>query len=903
MVKLHAVQTNDASLLAGSAFRLPRTVVPTRYDLTLSPDLAQQDYVGSVTVALTIDPTVVNLVEIVANAIDLDILRAYVVDENGARIDAKATLDSETERVHFALSHPLTGSSAELHVDFHGKISKELRGFYASNYTAEDGTAKIIATTQFESTDARRCFPCWDEPDLKATFGVTLIVDDGLLAVTNGPAISEDRTASGKRRIRFADTMVMSTYLVAFIVGDLAATEPVDVDGVPVRVISRKGREHLTSFALDAAAFALRHFISYFAQPYPDRKLDLIAIPDFAFGAMENVGAVTFRETLLLVDPETASRNEQEVAIDVIAHEIAHMWFGNLVTMRWWNGLWLNEAFATFAEMSCTNAYKPEWKRWDGFAQMRASALAVDALHSTRPIEFPVVSPSDAEGMFDVLTYEKGAGVLRMLEQHVGEDKFRDGVRRYLRTHAHANTDISDLWDALEAETGIPVGTIMDSWILQGGHPVVEVSAGTTPTTVVLTQSPFTTLPEPPPTQALAQSERATTASTRWQIPVRLRTIDRPALPTGTASPTVAGAVGSKPVTALVLADTMQQVDIGRPRSEVAVCANAFGAAVYRIRTRGEVRDALLTTLTDFAPSERFAVVFDSWGDTLSGSASLKDHLQIVRALMERGATETDPNVWSVLAATCDAISRLLTSEPDQAPTRAQFAQFVRSLVDPARATLGAVARADDGPFDGQLRAVLLRAAVVYGGDEAARHDAETLLRAHLDGAAGDPDLLPTLTSLAADTGDATLYERYLEARRKAPTPQTEQRWLRGLSDFRPPELVQRTLELSLDEAVRPADAPFLLFRSLSHSVHGPVAWTFLRDHWAAVTARLTNSLLIRTLGGIIQLDAVSPDVVSFLSGVEFAGSHRRVAQNLEQLQAWGSFVARERPRLAESLT
>jgi puromycin-sensitive aminopeptidase len=277
--------------------------------------------------------------------------------------------------------------------------------------------------------------------------------------------------------VRFADTIPMSTYLVAFVVGPLVATEPVDVDGVPLRVVHVPGNENLTSFALDVGAFCLRLFADYYEIPYPGDKCDLIALPDFAAGAMENLGAITFREAVLLIDPDEATAAELQRVADVVAHELAHMWFGDLVTMKWWNGLWLNEAFATFMELAAVDEYRPEWKRWVAFTNERAAAFAVDSLASTRPIEFPVHSPEEAEGMFDVLTYQKGASVLRMLEQYLGHDGFRAGIRRYLRTHEYGNAETTELWDAIEEATGEPVRHIMGTpgSVPRCGHPILLV--------------------------------------------------------------------------------------------------------------------------------------------------------------------------------------------------------------------------------------------------------------------------------------------------------------------------------------------------------------------------------------------------------------------------------------------
>ena len=333
-------------------------------------------------------------------------------------------------------------------------------------------------------------------------------MDEGLLAVSNTAETGREPMEEGKVRVSFATTMPMSTYLVAFVVGPLEATEPVDCGGVPLRVIHRPGRAGQTGFALEVAAHALGWFSDYYGLPYPSDKVDLVAIPDFAFGAMENLGCVTFREVLLLVDPGAASQPELQRVAAVINHELAHMWFGDLVTMAWWEGIWLNEAFATFMETACTDAYRPDWHVWSTFCRSRASALATDALGTTRPVEYPVHSPAEAEDMFDVITYEKGAALVRMLEQYLGPETFQAGVRQYLRRHAYANTVTEDLWNSLADASGQPVRQIMDGWIHQGGYPAVAVTA--TDHGLTVSQRHFTLDPQ-------RADERG------WNVPLRLR--------------------------------------------------------------------------------------------------------------------------------------------------------------------------------------------------------------------------------------------------------------------------------------------------------------------------------------------------------------------------------------------
>ncbi|HEX5549658.1 MAG TPA: M1 family metallopeptidase, partial [Nitrospira sp.] len=391
---------NQLSPTTDDPFRLPRHVLPVRNELRLEPDLAGAAFHGHVTIAVAVvRPTDV----ITFNSLELAIENAVVEDTAGGQQSASIALDEPLQRCRLTVAQPLAPGQWRLHIEFRGTLNDKLRGFYRSTYKDQNGSMQTLAATQFEATDARRAFPCWDEPDFKAVFSTTLVIDPALSAVSNSAVLSETQER-GKKVVRFADTMKMSTYLVAFVVGRIEGSAPTSVGKTTLRLWTVPGKKHLTGFGQDIATASLQFFERYYGIPYPGDKLDLLAIPDFASGAMENLGAITFRETALLVDPRSATHGELERVADVVAHENAHMWFGDLVTMSWWNGLWLNEAFATFMEMLAVDAWKPEWKRWDTFGVSRAAALSVDGLHSTRPIEYPVRAPKDAEAMFDVLT-------------------------------------------------------------------------------------------------------------------------------------------------------------------------------------------------------------------------------------------------------------------------------------------------------------------------------------------------------------------------------------------------------------------------------------------------------------------------------------------------------------------
>src|SRR5438093_2865945 len=569
-------------------YRLPTTVVPARYDIRLEPDLDAATFIREETISVTVTEPVT---EVVLNTVELLIQAVTVEGADGVAVQGSVALEAEAERARLLFPAPIPPGEWRLRLAFTGVLNDRLHGFYRSTYKDAAGVSHTIAATQFESTDARRGFPCWDEPAFKAVFGITLVVPEGLAAVSNAAVATESPAGPGKKAVSFADTIRMSTYLVAFVVGELEATDPVMVGETPLRIWCVPGKKQLAPFAVAAGAFSLEFFERYYDLPYPGDKLDLLAIPDFAAGAMENLGAITFRESALLVDERAASHAEIERVADVVAHENAHMWFGDLVTMSWWNGIWLNEAFATFMEILAVDDWKPEWKRWVTFGVSRAAALVVDGLHSTRPVEYPVRAPRDADAMFDTLTYEKGASVLRMLEQYLGADVFRDGVRDYLRRHAYGNADTRDLWAALGTASRQPIPDVMDGWIFTPGYPLV--SARVEGHELVLSQQRFAYLPEPP-----EGTEPSGEPGQRWRAPVQLRL----------------HAGGTSSVTRLMLSGAEPRLQA--PERLDAVVVNEGGHGFYRVRYAPELLERLVRQLDDLAPIERFNLVNDTWAVT-----------------------------------------------------------------------------------------------------------------------------------------------------------------------------------------------------------------------------------------------------------------------------------------------
>jgi puromycin-sensitive aminopeptidase len=863
---IQAMAVTPVDLDSLDPFRLPHSARPTRYAVRLRPTLADATFIGSVTIDL-------DLVE----ASDLLVLNAADLEITSCRVDGVAAtweLVAETERLAVRPSGVLAPGTCRLEVGFVGVLNDKLRGFYRSTYIDAEGTEHVIATTQMQATDCRRAFPCWDEPEFKAVFSITLDIDDQLTAISNGPEV-ERTTSDGRTVIRFADTMVMSTYLVAFVVGRLETTAAVDVDGTPLRVVHVPGKGHLTAFALDVGAFCLRWFQTYYGITYPSDKVDLVALPDFASGAMENLGCITFRENLLLVDEEASTQSERQLVADVVAHELAHMWFGDLVTMRWWNGIWLNEAFATFMEVAACAGYRPDWERWTSFGVERSVAFDTDSLRSTRTVEFDVRSPDDADGMFDVLTYQKGGALLRMLEQYLGEDRFRLGVSHYLGLHSYANTETNDLWDAIEETSGEPVRRIMDSWIWQPGFPLVTatlVEYDGAPA-VALRQQRFRFDESPDGTAPAGDSPDEV-----WAIPVHIRT-------------------GGETVTVLLDGEESAiTVPLADPNGPVVV--NAGGSGFYRVSYDDDLRTRLdRRALSELTTLERYNLIDDAWAATVAGRLPAADLLEFLEAF----GAERDHAVWQAIVVALRGLNRLL----DDGPAHDAFQRRVRDLVGPVLSALGEPL-AGESDLTGKLRGLLVGAQGVLGGDVGVQARCrEWFDGARLDPTSVDPELTAAATSVVAATGDADTYAGIRSVVASSTNPQEQLRHLYALAEFDDEQLLLDTCEFAMSSSVRTQNAPFLLRAAIANRRHGPSAWAFVRDHWAEANERFPANTIVRMVDAVRLLNR--PDLVDdttrFFADHPIAQGAKTLEQILERQRVNSALRSREHQRFGEALT
>jgi puromycin-sensitive aminopeptidase len=826
-------------------YRLDRTVVPSAYRIFITPDLERATFAGRVEIDVDIlEPT--NVVKL--NAIELDLGAATLTTGGTAHRSIDLRLDETYEVATYTFDSTLPTGSAILEIAFDGILNDQLHGFYRSTYTDPSGVKHTIATTQFENTDARRAFPCWDEPAFKATYQVNLTVPSHLAAYSNSPVSSDTDLGNGQRTVSFTPTMKMSTYLVAFIIGPFEETAALDVNGVPLRIVYPIGNAHLTAHALEAGDFALRFFSDYFDIPYPGDKLDMVAIPDFMQGAMENLGCITYRMPDLLIDPAKASLAEMERVAQVVLHEIAHMWFGDLVTMEWWEGIWLNEAFATFMQTLCQDAFRPQWETWVSFSTFRDWALDIDGLHATRPIEYEVISPEDTQGMFGHLTYQKGSAVLRMLEQYLGAETFRDGIRHYLRKHSYGSTRTTDLWDAIEEVSGAPVRDVMNTWILQGGFPLVTLEDG------LISQIPF----------AYGPASGDSMIGSSWKVPVMTRSLK------------------GGPTSVHLLEDDAIAVTDDPP-----VVLNAGGPGYYRSRYGVTESAALADHMDELNAIERAGVLSDSWALLFSSQISVEQFLVVAAGLGDHD----EPTPWGTLATAVGFIDRALP-----APQKSGFAEQVRAIFGPQFARLGWEPRPDESPLTGQMRAIVLSTLGTVCADDAVR--AEAVRRFEANDVSGD--LANAILRVVASQDRPGDYEIFLERYRNAASPQDEQRYMRGLWGFSDERVALDAADRCFSE-FRNQDGSTMFGLLTSNATTGPSVWRLMASRWDEVLAKFPPNTLSYVTRGVVTFindAAFADEVEAFHESHPLGGEQKEVQQNIERMRVGLTFAAAMREQL-----
>ncbi|MBA2398258.1 MAG: M1 family metallopeptidase [Bradyrhizobium sp.] len=794
------MQLMSGSALAEQVFsfdttpgKLPKNVVPVSYTIALAPSLETSALPGVELVDIEVrEPTD----RITLNAVNTTFASVTIDDEAQFAV---VTLDAAAQTATFTFPQPLTVGAHRLRIAFEAQINKFGTGLFFVDYPTDAGTKRMLSS-KLEPSDARRIFPCWDEPAFKAIFELQVTVPHHLLAVGNMPIVREQPFGLNLKQVAFAPTPKMSTYLFVLTIGELERITT-EIDGVTIGVVATLGKAAKGQFALDSAVKLLVWFNDYFGVKYPLPKLDLIAVPGGFGGAMENWGGITFFESRLLFDPATNADTARRPIFNIIAHEIAHMWFGDLVTMAWWDNLWLNEGFATWMATKASEQFYPQWQSWlNGYGQ-KQFALALDARRTSHPIQQPVVNESEAMVAFDAITYNKGQALIRMLENYLGENVFRDGIRKYMADHAYGSTTTANLWQALESVAHKPVTGIAASFTEQDGVPLIsaETSCSGNTQRLALRQDRF----------VIAPLKAAPMPPRHWQIPVTLG-------PPLAKSPEV------------VLLQGSTEIPAGSCGEVVKVNLGDIG--YYRVEYGPLMWAALTKSLTTLAPEDRVNFLADSWAMVQAGRAEPPSYLALVEML---GADDRRP-VWDQVMGTLNALNRLSRGRTE----RPALQNYARAKLRPVFDKLGW-----DGGGSGDDDSSLLRGSLIRTlgelGDEEILAEAKRRFAAFLQ----DPKSLlnalrDSVTHLVGLTADRASYDMLLALARKSTVTNERLRYYFAAASARDAALARSTLTLTLADEM-PSTVVTGVIGTVAGSGEQPdLAWDFVRANFDALLAR-----------------------------------------------------------------
>ena len=845
-------------VIAGPALaqRLPQTTTPDHYDLVITPNLGEASFAGDETIHVTIRDSTV---DITLNAAEIAFDRVTITQE-GREQTASVSLNGASEQATFHVTQPLQPGTATIHVGYKGILNDKLRGLYLSKTEK-----RSYAVTQLEATDARRMFPGFDEPAFKASFSLTAVIDEGDHAISNGLVVSDrPGPGAGKHTVVFDTTPKMSTYLVALAVGDFACREG-SADGIPIRVCSTHDKRDLTAFALEAAQKNLEFFNRYYAIKYPFKKLDILGVPDFAAGAMENTAAIFFREADLLLDPAQATDQSRKLVAEILAHEMAHQWFGDLVTMQWWDDIWLNEGFASWMETKPLKAWNPAWHSEVDEVGANLAALRLDSLQATRAIRTTADTPAEINELFDAIAYQKGAAVLRMVEGYVGETAFRNGVNAYIRQFQYGNARAEDFWTVMARTAEKPVDRVMRSFVDQPGAPLVSIDTRCTSGSAVATlrQERYSEIGKQP------------SAGQEWQIPVCLR------LPDGSSRCEVlAGSSGTIPL----------------PACPAWVLGNAGGAGYYRVSYPAAMVSRMAADIARLSPPERLSLLADEWALVRAGRQEITAYLDLSSAL----AGDRNDAVMELQGSRLEWLGEYVTT----GESRPKYRTWIQHLLTPALVETGWAVHASESPERKAFRAAVIETLGESGRDPEVLAKARTLaLRLLEDPAAVDPTLRGLVVNLAAIDGDATLYERYLARARAVSEPDEHYRYLYALARFSDPALTRRTMDLILSPEVRTQDAAIFAATLIAANVDSrELAWRLIRERWSELEERIGPFLATPTVvGSLTSLCGhdKAEEVRRFFSDHPVPDAQRTLQQSLESVELCGAIASAQTPVLA----
>ncbi len=849
--------------MKNKSVRLHPHIRPLHYEITLKPDLEAHVFSGTEIIDIKIDKAAS---EITLHSKDLDITYASIL-LGKEKIEArKISYDTKAETATFTFVKKIPKGKVKLHLDFLGILADNMRGFYKSKYVV-DGKERFMATTQFEATDARRCIPCFDEPTHKAVFKVHLVVPSDKTAISNTLPETVKEHEAGYKIVSFAPTPKMSTYLLAFIVGDFEWIQKKTKSGVLVRVMTVPGKKHQAAFSLDVTVRCLEFYEKYFNIPYPLNTLDMIAIPDFSSLAMENWGAITFREIGLLVDEEHTSTAAKELVAVVIAHELAHQWFGNLVTMEWWTHLWLNEGFASYVPYIAIDKIFPKWHIWEQFAtDDLATALKLDALANTHPIEVDVHDPNQIGEIFDAVSYSKGATVIRMLADYIGEKDFRDGLRHYLLKHSYKNASTIHLWEAFEKVSKKPVKKMMAVWTGKSGYPVISVSLGGKTSKLVIKQERYF---------SSEGSKLKSKDNTLWPIPLSF------------VSPK-----GAQNIPLMI----SKKAIVPKPDGWFKMNANESG--LYRTNYDAKFLEALSIPIgqNKLSSVDRLGIIRDLFA--LSEAGIMPTTQALETCLLYKG--EKEYIVWIEIISGLRHIANLLAGTKSAEP----FKAYAREILSGITQYVGWTEKKDESHNASLLRPLALAASSSFGNTEVIAQAKKIF--AGRKKKSIHPDLRGAVYGTIVREGGEKEYKEILAMYRAEHMHEEKNRLLGALGATRDKKLLQKTLEFIMTDEVRMQDRNGA-FASVLVNPHGrALGWNFLKKNWGKIgEAYGDGNHLLSRLISVLNRNTTRPaynDIKKFFRTHKAPAADRTILQTLEYIDSNIRWLTRDSVKIEKWL-
>mmetsp|Transcript_89966 Transcript_89966/g.162274 ORF Transcript_89966/g.162274 Transcript_89966/m.162274 type:complete len:905 (-) Transcript_89966:51-2765(-) len=874
---------SDVAAKAADRVLLPDAVLPSRYEIRLTPDLERFVFDGKVRIHVDVHEATN---EVTLHSKELSVSSASFTPSEGSAVEVvviSQNLKETTVTLTFAEVLPVGPGVVE--VEFIGILNNQMAGFYRSGYKDINGVEKIMASTQFESLDARRCFPCWDEPARKAAFAVTLVVDTDLTAFSNMPEKSCQIIKVGKKakkELVFLDSPKMSTYLVAFVIGEFDFIQATTQNGVLVRVYTPPGRAEAGTFALDVATKSLDIYDDFFGTPYPLPKLDMVAIPEFAMGAMENWGLVTYREVDLLIDRKTASGQQKQRVCIVVTHELAHQWFGNLVTMAWWDDLWLNEGFASWCENYAADLIFPDYRIWDQFpADTLSAALRLDALRTSHPIQVPICHAEEVEEVFDAISYCKGASVIRMAHAVLGHEAFRNGLVEYMKEHKYGNTETFHLWDAWAKSSGKPVKDIMSSWTEQMGFPLVEVVSCSFQGSVaklVLKQSWF-----------LASGEDPGEVKT-WSLPLFVGTLKE-----------------QSRVPVMMTGESQElEVALSGDADAEFILINLGVQTPMRVAYTPELRQRLAKAVSagKLSVVDRAALVMDAYALAKAGKLGTDELLRFLAGY----AGETDYIVWEALASSLLGLQRVLMGgAPEDVYTR--FMSFGEEFIWKSwqAANLGWESRPSDGHTDGMLRGLLMKLVSRFNPNTAFTAEAKQRFDRYVEDPLANAQVLPDeyrvpIFQAVLKTGSASERTKLLDVYRKVVTNVDQKQVFQAIGFSPDMPLKKESLQWAISGEVKIQDF-YIVMGSVSASSKAglDMMWEFLKSDFDAIHGMVKNaspSIMDSVIGAATSgyCSAEKADEIEKFfeaNNKKLSSNKRTISQVLEDIRTNAKFLGR----------